>query len=252
MNALASIGQLPGLDWGLVLTYLRIQALVIMLPGYGERILPLWVRVAIAMALTPLMAGLVPPLTLPDTPFALIQGAVPELALGLIMGTLVRVIAWALDIAASALAASASLSQIVGGANEAAPHPIGNFLHLAGLAVVFALGFPMFLIDLIVDGIALWPVGALPSAADWMGDLVALLARSFVLAMVLASPFILGGFLFQALSGVINKVMPSLPVVFIGAPGSILLALAALAVLTPLMISLWADAILSFTLPRPR
>ena len=252
MNAIASIGQLPGVDWGLMLTYLRIQALIIMLPGFGERILPVRVRVAVAMALAPLMAMLTPALAVPETPVAILQSVVPELVLGLIMGTLVRVIAWALDIAASALAAAASLSQIVGGANEAAPHPIGNFLHLAGLAVVFALGFPMLLIDLIVDGLALWPIGSLPTTTDWFAHMVALLARSFVLAMVLAAPFILGGFLFQALSGVINKVMPSLPVVFIGAPGSILLALAALVVLAPLMVGLWADALLSFTLPRPR
>ena len=32
------------------------------------------------------------------------------------------------------------MSQLVGGQNEAAPHPIGNLVHLAGLAVLMALG----------------------------------------------------------------------------------------------------------------
>lgn len=45
-----------------------------------------------------------------------------------------------------------------------------------------------------------------------------------MLAMLLAAPFILGGFLFQMLSRMISKVMPALPVVFITAPGAILLA----------------------------
>ena len=35
----------------------------------------------------------------------------------------------------------------------------------------------------------------------------------FMLAMLLAAPFILGGFLFQLLSGMISKAMPALPVV---------------------------------------
>ena len=61
--------------------------------------------------------------------------------------------------------------------------------------------------------------------------------------------FTLGGFLFQALTGVINRVMPALPVVFIGAPAAIFLALMGLAILSPMLIGLWADAVLSFMLP---
>jgi flagellar biosynthetic protein FliR len=76
-----------------------------------------------------------------------------------------------------------------------------------------------------------------------------MVSDSFWLAMMLAAPFTLGGFLFQALSGVINRVMPALPVVFIGAPASILLALAGLAILAPLLVSIWADLVLSFMLP---
>ena len=67
--------------------------------------------------------------------------------------------------------------------------------------------------------------------------------------MMLAAPFTLGGFMFQALSGVINRVMPALPVVFIGSPAAVLLALAGLALLAPLLVGLWADAVLGFMLP---
>ena len=62
--------------------------------------------------------------------------------------------------------------------------------------------------------------------------------------MLLAAPFILGGFLFQLLSGMISKVMPALPVVFIAAPGAILLALLALVILVPSIISIWAEAVM--------
>lgn len=55
--------------------------------------------------------------------------------------------------------------------------------------------------------------------------------------------------MFQALSGVINRVMPALPVIFIGAPAAILLALGALALLAPILVGLWADAILGYMLP---
>ena len=63
--------------------------------------------------------------------------------------------------------------------------------------------------------------------------------------MLLAAPFTLGGFMFQALSGVINRVMPALPVMFIAAPGAILMALLALVLLTPSILWVWADAVLA-------
>ena len=66
-----------------------------------------------------------------------------------------------------------------------------------------------------------------------------------MLAMLLAAPFILGGFLFQVLSGMVSKVMPALPVMFIAAPGAILMALLALVLLTPSILWVWADAVLA-------
>lgn len=235
----------------LLLTYARLQGFILGLPAFGDRIVPVRVRVALAMALTPLFLELARPLALPETPPHLAAMAALQLILGVATGLLVRLLAMALDIAASAIAASASLSQIVGGANEFSPHPIGNLMHLGGLAVLLALGFPALAIDLMIDSLALWPIGALPTAEGFLSQAVRVIADSFQLAMLMAAPFILGGFLYQALSGVINKVMPALPVVFVGAPGSILLALAGLAFLVPVLISVWADAVLAFTLRGP-
>ena len=45
----------PGLDWRLVLVYLRVQACVLALPGLGERVIPARVKVGLAMAVSPLI-----------------------------------------------------------------------------------------------------------------------------------------------------------------------------------------------------
>ena len=160
-----------------------------------------------------------------------------------------RLLAMSLDIATSAIAATASLSQLVGGQNEAAPHPIGNLVHLAGIAVLMVMGLPVMLVQLMADSFAIWPPGAWPDAQGLATEAIRLVARSFWIAMLLAAPFTLGGFMFQALSGVINRVMPALPVIFIGSPAAIMLALGALALLAPLLVALWADAILAHVLP---
>lgn len=240
-----------GLDPTLLLVYLRLQAFVLILPGFGERVLPARIKVAVAAALTPLLhEGAMVPMQI-GAPTDLIVPALSEMAVGFATGSFVRLLALALDIAATAISSAASLSQLLGGANEMSPHPIGNLMHLAGLAILFALGFPVVAAQLVVDSYLLWPLGDWPPAGEVMPLIAGMMTRSFTLAMLLAAPFVLGGFLFQALSGVINKVMPALPVIFIGAPAAILLALVALAVMAPLLVGLWADAVLSLTLPRP-
>ena len=229
---------------GLLLTYCRVQACLLAMPVFSERLLPARVRIGLAMSLTPLLAehalsgqqiGTVAQL-------GLLAGA--EVVTGLALGGLVRLFAIALDVAATAIAATASLSQLIGVATEYSPHPIGGLLHLAGLALIMALGFPVLVCDLLSESFQLRPLGGWPDIAELLPVAVELVQRGFVLAMLLAAPFILGGFLFQLLSGMISKVMPALPVVFIAAPGAILMALVALALLVPSILSIWAEAVL--------
>ncbi len=233
----------PGVLLGLALAYARIQACLLTLPGFGERLLTARVKVAVAMALTPLFAqSAAVPDGLP------VVAVAAEMATGAMLGLFVRLLAFALDIAATALAQSASLSQILGISEDMPPHPIGNLLHLAGLATLFALGLPVMVCRLLADSFQLRPTGVWPQAGDVVRMIVPLLADSFALAMVLASPFILGGLLFQLLSGVVARVMPALPIVFLLAPAAILVALIALAIVTPSVLGLWADHVLGFSL----
>lgn len=248
----------PGLLASWLLAYLRVQACLIAMPGWGDRLLPARLRIALALSLTPLareLAGGVP--TLPEvlTPAAqvsLVALVVTEASIGFALGLLVRIAAHALSMASAAIAATTSLSQLVGGPSEAAPHPIGNLFDLAGLALLMALGYPIFLIEFIAETYALLPVGQLPDAAMLGLAGVTAVARAFGLAMVLASPFILGGFLYQCLQGIVSRVMPSLPVVFVGAPAALLLALVGIAILAVPILSHWADQLLDLRLPALR
>lgn len=239
----------PGLDWSLVLVYARVQACILMLPALGERVIGARVKVALAMAMTPLLSGIAPGTAMPADPLGMGAQIGAEMLLGFATGTMLRLLALSINLATTAIAATASLSQIMGVQNEMSPHPIGNMLHLGGLAILMALGLPVMLVELIADSLTLWPPASLPRAEGLAMAVVGIVSDSFWLALMLAAPFTLGGFLYQALSGVINRVMPNLPVVFIGAPASIMLALLGLAVMAPLLVGIWADAVLGFMLP---
>lgn len=245
----------PGLLAAWLLPYLRVQACLLVMPGWGERMLSGRVRVALALAITPLahdFAVGLPVLPATATPAALADLgalALAETATGFALGLLVRIAGLALGMTTAAIAAVSSLSQLIGGPSEAAPHPIGNLFELAGLALLMALGYPLFLMDYLADGYRLLPMARLPDAQMLGMAGIAAVARAFSLAMVLASPFILGGFLYQCLQGIVSRVMPALPVVFVGAPAILMLALVAVAVLAAPILSLWADFILDLRLP---
>jgi len=228
----------------LLLTYCRTQACLLAMPGFSMRGLPVRLRVAVAMSLTPLLAEFSRPQPVPATLIVLMLLAGAEVLTGLVLGGFVRLLAMALDIAAAAIAATTSLSQLVGGANEFAPHPIGNLLHLAGLALLMAMGMPLVLCEMLRESFVLRPIGTWPEVTQLLPAALLLVQRGFVLALLLAAPFILGGYLFQILSGMVSKVMPALPVMFIAAPAAILLALLGLVLLTPSILAGWAGAVL--------
>ena len=93
----------------LLLVYARIQACLLAMPGLGERMIPIRVRVAAAMALTPLYAGAARPASLP-APLQLAGLVAAEIVAGLALGLMVRVVAMALDMASTALAGETPVS----------------------------------------------------------------------------------------------------------------------------------------------
>lgn len=235
----------------LLLVYGRVQAFVLALPVLGERILPARVRAALAMTLTPLFLSAAPTV-LPETLTLFGAMMAAELVTGLAMGLMVRVVAMALDVASTALAQSSSLSAMLGLSEDMPPHPMGNLMHLAGLAVLMALGFPVLVCELLVDSFTIKPIGDWPQIASVWPSFLHLVVHSFLLAMLLASPFILGGLLFQMLSGVVARVMPAMPIIFVAAPAAVLLAMGAMVLLIPGILAIWATDVLSFALPDLR
>ncbi|MBA4490784.1 flagellar biosynthetic protein FliR [Paracoccus sp. S1E-3] len=235
----------------LVLAYLRLQAAVLVFPVLSERVLSVRLRTCIAMMLAPVALSVAGPadwsarIGLAD--FAVL--ALRELLIGFLIALPARIMASALHVATSAIGATASLSQLIGTGTEAAPHPIGNLMHMAGLALLMAMGLPILLLDLLAQSYAAFPAGQLAIGGDQVGGMVGLVTRSFVVALALAAPFILGGLLYQVLTGVVNRVMPALPVVFIGAPAIIMLALVGLALLAPAVLSGWAQAVFAHAMP---
>lgn len=236
----------------LMLVFVRVGAVAALLPGFGEQMVPVRVRLAVAIAFTLVVAPMVAPEALaidPRRPFFLLMAI--EAGAGLMLGIALRLIVLALQLAGSIASQSTALAQIFGAGATPDPLPaIGNLLALAGLTLAVVADLHVKAAVMMARSYELLPIGAALPAADMLAWGAARVGGAFALGFSLAAPFVIAAFAYNVALGAINKAMPQLMVSFIGAPaitaGAILLLLLA----SPLILTHWGD-VLDATLAAP-
>lgn len=234
---------LEPLIWQFVLVFLRTGALVSLMPAIGEQVVPVRVKLAVALCFTLIVAPMAPALDAPDGPLDLVGLAGIEVAAGLILGIGIRLLVLALQTAGTIAAQAVSLSHILGGAGVEPTPAIGYVLMISAFALAMMAGLHVHAAEFLVRSYSLIPFGNLPGAQVLSAWGVAQVARCFTLAFMLAVPFVLASAIYNLALGVINRAMPQLMVAFVGAPVITLGGLALLALCAPLMLSVWLDAI---------
>ena len=240
----ALAGQLAPLLAMFLLVVARLSFVVFFMPGIGEQVVPVQLRLVILLAIAMAMAstGVV---AIPS--LASLSGygglLLSELTIGFCLGAILRVSVWMLSIAGTIISQSIGLSQLLGIALEREAQSLtGSMLSMAGTVILLTADFHLNAIASLMRLYGDIPVGAL-SALDW--DL--LIQRSFSavgFAVLLAWPFVAVNLLYNICLGFINKALPQLMVAFVGAPlmiggGTILLALSAVGLLV-----VWKDRVI--------
>lgn len=226
-----------------LLVFLRVGAVMALLPAFGEHSVPARVRLVLALAFTlvifPAVARHLPPdPTLTD--------AMIEVGAGLTLGIGLRLLILALQFAGSIAAQSASLSQLFASAGAEPQPTLATVFTLAGLALATQAGLPVRAAELMLHSYDLFPPGnglAGASLAEWG---LAQIGHATGLAFSLAAPFVLAAMLWNLALGLMNRAMPHLQVSMIGAPALSLGAMAVLAVTAPFVMRLWQDALEAF------
>lgn len=249
----------------LIAVFTRVGAVVALLPGFGEQLLPVRVRLGAALAFTAIIWPLVTPgLSPADAPGGLGpigESAAPPLALGrlllaeaaagLTLGLAIRLTVMSLQFAASIAAQATSVLQIFGSGVTPDPMPaIGNLLTIAGIALVMAMGLHIKAVLAIVSSYDILPFGVFPVAGDFASWGVSRASAAFALALSLAAPFLIAGLVYNIAIGAINRAMPQLMVAFVGAPAITGGALFLLLLAGPVILLHWAN-MLDQTLANP-
>ena len=222
--------------------FLRVGGLMLLMPGLGERTIPARVRLAAALALTAAVA----PSVADPLPAAGGPGAgliLSETAVGLALGAAMRFVAQALAMCGMMAAQLTSLSQLFGGAEPSSA--MGNVLTMAGLCLLMASGLPLLVVDALIRSYDVLPPGAVLPGEDVVRIGVARVGQAFGLAFAMAAPFALAALLYNAAMGVLNRAMPQLMVVMIGAPAITWASAVLLFVSAPVLLGAWKGAMLA-------
>jgi flagellar biosynthetic protein FliR len=226
-----------------LLVFLRVGAALFLLPAFGEMILPVRVRLMAALAFTAIVLPAVEdPIAavIRDEPYFAILAA-NEVGAGILIGLSLRLLVFALHVAASIAAQATSLSQLLGGAAVDPQPALGLVLLWGALALAASMGLHVRFAVMFIQSYSTAAAGNLPPASDAIGWLVPAVAHSFKFAFLAAMPFVAASLIYNLTLGVINKAMPQLMVAFVGAPAITLGALVILCLSAPLILSVWIE-----------
>lgn len=225
-----------GSVYSFFLVFLRTGMAIMLLPGYGEQLIPARIRLIIGLALSvaimPVVSHAAP--APPPPPADMVWQFAMEFSVGAFIGTVARIIFSALHVAGQIIGQSVGLATFFPtiGAGFEGGSAVTSGLTMAGLVVIFLTDLHLVMIEAIVRSYAIFP---LAQSIDWseLSKLAAkAVGRGFLLGVQFSAPFVVISFLFNLGLGLTNRMMAALPVFFIGMPlllmGGMLLLVATL------------------------
>jgi len=232
--------------WHAAMVFLRVGALVSLLPAFGDRSVPSRVKLGLAVAFTAIIAPAIPVIAAPADILSLGGVALSEVGIGLALGFGIRLFVLVLQTAGSIAAQSTSLSQILGGAGVEPVPAMGFILVVGGLALAVMSGLHVRAAAFLIGSYDMFPFASVPGGRALSGWGLSQISQGFSLAFLMAAPFVIASTIYNLTLGVINRAMPQLMVAFVGAPVITLGGLFLLFISAPLMLSVWVDALNAF------
>jgi flagellar biosynthetic protein FliR len=241
---------LPTEIWAAGLVFLRVGAIVMLLPGIGESFVPPRIRLSFALMLTlciaPFALATLPPL--PATLGDMAGVALKELFIGLLIGGLLRMLLAALAVTGEVVSLQTTLA-FAQTANPSQAQPGGAltaFLTMLGIVLIFASGLHRLFIGAIAHSYTLFAPARPLLIGDAAEVAVQTVASAFSLGVQLAAPVIVFSLIFNVATGLVGRVMPQFQIFFVATPLNILLGLSIFALSLGLIGLVWINKYTAF------
>jgi flagellar biosynthetic protein FliR len=220
---------LPSQIWTAGLIFLRVGAVVMLIPGIGEGFVPPRIRLGLALLLSLCLAPVAQPAlgALPQTAGELGGAAIKELVIGLMLGALMRMMLSALAVGGEIISLQTTLA-FAQTSNPFQAQPgaaVTTFMTMLGTTLIFASNLHHMFIAAIVRSYTLFAPARHVLVQDAATVAVRTAASCFSLGLQLAAPVIVFSLVFQIATGLVGRVMPQFQIFFASTPLTLLLGL---------------------------
>jgi flagellar biosynthetic protein FliR len=235
------------------LVFVRVGAIIMLLPGLGEAAVPPRIRLAFALILSLVLFPLAAPgiTAIPPSSADLGGAVIKEALIGLMIGGLLRMFLASLAVAGETISLQTTLA-FAQTANPLQAQPgtsIASFLALMGVTLVFATDLHHMFIGAIARSYTLFPPAQAVPIQD-AGDMaVRTVGQAFALGVQLAAPVIAFSLVLTIASGLIGRLMPQFQVFFVVTPLTVLVGLSVFALSLGLVGLIWIERYEAFVRP---
>ncbi len=227
------------------LIFARLGAMLMLIPGLGETFVPVRVRLSLglllAFVLLPILGPGVPPI--PADTSALIFAILKESAVGLVIGTILRLFLTSLSATAEIISIQTTLgfAQTANPTQAAPSTTIGTFLTLLALVLIMTTDMHHMFLSAIVRSYTLFPFTRNLPLHDFNTLAVQTVSKSFALGLQLSAPVVAFSLIFNIATGLVGRVMPQFQIFFVSSPLMILLGLSIFALSLGTIGMVWLD-----------
>lgn len=214
-------------DANLILTafvvFCRIGGCLLVMPGFSSPRVAmrarLFVAVGVALALTPMLAADVRPLVEKAAPVTMLTLIVSESLKGILIGMLGRLFFVALETMATAISYSiGETSSLTSPTEDEQSSATTSFVTMGAVTLIFATDLHWEVFRGLAASYNVLPVKDGFDAHASLIQMVDGAARTFLFTLRIASPFLVFTIIANIAVGLINKLVPQIPVTFIVTP----------------------------------
>jgi flagellar biosynthetic protein FliR len=214
------------------LIFLRVGALVMLLPAISDAAVPPRVRLAFALVLSLVLSAVATPYLppMPQTVGEMGGQVFKELFIGLGLGALLNIMMNALAVAGEIMSIQTTLAfSQTANPNEAQPGAsLTSFLSVTAVALLFATNLDHLFIGAIARSYQLFPPMKPPAINDAALVAVRAVGSAFALGLQLAAPIVVFSIVFNIAAGLVGRLMPQFQIFFAVTPLTVLLGLSIL------------------------
>lgn len=236
-----------------LLVFMRFGLALMIMPGIGDSFVAVQVRLLFALAasfvLAPFLAPGLPPL--PSGSLAMFLLLASEALCGIFIGTVMRVMAAALDTAGAVVSFQSGLSNAMLFNPETATQGsvTGAFYTLAGVTLLMVTDMHHLMLASVVESYKNFPAHAAPDFATMSESIGRAVTLSFRIGVQMAMPLLVIGTLVQAGFGLLSRLMPQLQIFFLTMPAQVFLGLLVFALTLSVCMMYWLDGFGSILVP---